>query len=167
MFLKRLLSGLRDAPRTTVRFRDPAGPAQRMQWAASRGPILAVIHHQPFPAEPPERFAAVALGAMSRAIAEYRGLRFTTNPAEAGDRAFRVILAFDAPRTVAGSALCRSASPPCQPGDGLTLLAVFCQEDRVLSEVYGSVGGAGLALEAERFRQLMVQTAFGLFRDKG
>lgn len=157
-----------DAPRTTVRYRDPAGSFQFMQWAASRGPLLATIHGTAFPGERPERTAEVALGAMGRAIAEYKTLRFTTDPAQAGDRRYHVTLAFNAPRRVSGRALCRGEVPPEEPGERLTVLAVFCEEDRVLTDVAGSVGGdpEDLTLDSERFRQLMVQVSQSLFRDK-
>lgn len=161
-----LVSACVDAPRTSVRYRDPAGPAQFMQWAASRGPVLATLHGTPFPGESPERVAEVALAAMGRAIAEYRTLRLTTDPAQAGDRRYHVTLAFNAPRRVSGRALCRGEVPPEETGERLTVLAVFCEEDRVLADVAGSVGGDDLSLDGDRFRTLMVQVSQSLFRDK-
>lgn len=156
-----------DAPQVSVRYRDPAGPEQFMRWAASRGPVLATIHGTAFPDQPPQRVAEVALGAMGQAIAGYKTLRFTTDPAQAGDARYHVVIAFNAPRRVSGRSLCRGEVPPQEAGERLTVLAVFCEEDRVLADVAGSVGGEpeDLTLEGERFRVLMVQVAQSLFRD--
>lgn len=155
-----------EAPRVTTRYMHPAGTWDYMVGAASRGPILASVAGAPWGGD--ALAEQVILGHMAHAVTAYDRLRFTTDPAAAGNPDYAVRVAFNPPQSFPGRRLCNGERPAIEPGKRLSALAVFCQRGQVRAEVHGSVGGdfSDLTPESEPVRMLMSQLSIALFQKR-
>ncbi|NIA72122.1 hypothetical protein HBA54_26380 [Pelagibius litoralis] len=162
------VSACDQGPATNTRFMHPSG-AQEFLIAATRnqGPLHLEIHGQAFAASP--ALEALIAGTMEKAI-QTRRLRVATEPSEAEDPRFKLLLLFNAPASTEVLALCKN-----QPDGGearsdgrIEVLAAFCNGERLVSAVQGWVEEAE-APDSDRFQQLIRQVARDLFspRRKG
>lgn len=130
------------------------GPLARSAWdyAGSRGPVLTIIHGNPFVADD-ERFRRAVLDELGR-TPSVRVTAYTTDPGLAFQPSTRLILAFDTAPNTDGNKLCAGEVPPPAPGEALTMLMVLCSDSRLLSEVGGRMA-RGEGADDPRFRQLI------------
>ncbi len=131
-----------------------AGDVARSAWdfAGAHGPVLAVIHGNPFAGDE-QAFQRKVLDLLDRATAQ-RVTRYTTDPAQAVQPKTRVVLIFDAPAGADGNAICAGRIPATAPGDKVMLRMLLCSEDRLLSDVGGHIA-RGEDLDHPRFADLI------------
>ncbi|CAA7624836.1 conserved exported hypothetical protein [Candidatus Terasakiella magnetica] len=155
--LAALVSGCGDGPATV-----PSGIRSAATWssmvnATKDGPMLLVVHGDPFGlgAEEQGRRAAEA---MSGAIPG-RPFAFTARPQAAARQDIRVVIALGGPEGADPRKLCSGASPlsglPTASGR-LNVVAAFCDGDGMLSGVRGWVAKVKDA-DDRRFHQLLGQ----------
>lgn len=70
-----------------------------------------------------------------------RPLHFTFDERQAGDAAYRLILAFQPAANLSAAQLARGEFRPRPQNDGLSLLLVFAREQEAMTWVEGRVGG--------------------------
>jgi hypothetical protein len=141
-------------------WRSPAA-ASSLVYATTGGPLLVVVHGDPFGLAPPEFRAKVAEAMAGQTPSRPFGL--TTDPEQAPRPDFRAVVAFGPPPDLDPKRLCRGPVPTAPPGgDRLTLVAAFCGGDDVLAWVSGRVDKPDGA-DGPRFRGLLAQVARELF----
>lgn len=155
--LAALVSGCGDGPATV-----PSGVRSAATWssmvnATKGGPMLLVVHGDPFGlgAEDQGRRAAAA---MSGAIPG-RPFAFTTLPQAAARQDIRVVVALGVVEGTDPRKLCSGAPPlsgPPAAGGRLDVVAAFCDGDGMLSGVRGWVAKVKDA-DDRRFHHLLGQ----------
>lgn len=159
--LTALVSGCGDGPATVAGgWRSPATWSS-MIYATKDGPLLVEIHGAPF-GLPPARFRTAVAEAMTNAIFG-RPSTFTTDPQQAPQPRYRVVLAFNAPDNTDPRDLCRGqVATLAQTGDRITVHGAFCEDATLLASIRGWVAKVQGA-EDERFRRLISQLTRELF----
>ena len=130
--------------------------------AAKSGEIRTVIVGNPFRVPKADLDRAVT-GAM-RGAPYGPPTTFTTSRAGPGSGPYRVVIAFNAPRSLSARTLC-GPNPSVSTVTGTSdvrLFAAFCLEDVVLSEASGHVSGVS-GPDAHGFRALVAQVTTHLF----
>lgn len=163
--LAALVGGCGDGPSTV-----PGGYRSPATWssffaATASGPLLLVVHGNPFAMPPPELRAKVAK-AMEGAIPA-RPFTLTTKAESAPLSHIRVIVALGAPLSLDAADLCAGkvvVAGARAEGGRVELLAAFCDGNSLLSSVRGWVGKVDDA-ENPRFGQLLGQVMRGLAGD--
>lgn len=134
-----------------------------LEYAASRGEVYAEIDGQPF-VLPKGRFDARVTELMTGANFG-PPVTFATRHSERTVKAYKVVMAFNAPPALSAEALCADERKPlaARPGgDTLSLLSVFCQHERALSQAKGvarNIRGA----DDPGFRRLVRAVMVSLF----
>lgn len=158
--LAALGSGCGDGPATNAGWRSPAAWST-MIYASAQGPLLLVVHGDPFGQD--------ALGFRNRVAAAMtnqligRPLAFTIDPQAAPQARYRVVLAFNPPDDTNPRSLCDgSVATAAAPRDRLTVHGAFCDGPDLLASVTGWVTGVK-GDDERRFTQLLGQTVRDLF----
>lgn len=159
--LAAVTSGCEDGPASVAgTWRSPATWSS-MVYASSAGPLLVEIHGDPFRL-PPAEFRAQVAALMSNQVMG-RPMILTADPQAAPHPQFRVVLAFNPPDNSDVSRLCQGAvATAAEPREKITVLAVFCDHDRLLSSVQGWVAKVDGPAD-KRFRRLLGQLTRELF----
>jgi len=142
---------------------DHGGVWENVVYAGKDSPILVNIHGNPFGGDA-NLLADNVLLHMSNAISQ-RVLHYTTNPAEAKSTSIKVILLFGADKTANGRKICEGKLPEVKPieGDKITLRAVFCSDEQLMSDVEGWVKNV-TGPDDKRFKVLVGDITRQLFR---
>lgn len=152
--LTTLVSACEDGPRTQSGGWRSAAVWSSMVYASANGPIFLEVHGEPFA---PMALSAmdVAMGMSDKLVG--RKLAFTPVRASALRPEFKVVLAFNPPANADPRDLCEGAiATAAQPGEQITVLAVFCDKSGILSSVQGWVSKVS-GPDDPRFRRLLGQ----------
>lgn|GEM_PF-6679524 len=136
---KQIISIFRQMPSTVAAPVSAPATGNSLLWAAAKGDLLLFLQNDSFAGSAETCRTAVA-EALSIPLAR-RPLRFTFEASQAGDAAYRLILAFQPAASLSASQLARGEFHPRPPGDGLSLLLVFAHEQEAMTWVEGRVGG--------------------------
>ena len=155
--LAALVGGCGDGPSTV-----PGGYRSAATWssffsATASGPLLLVVHGNPF-GMPSAQLGEQVAKAMEGAIPA-RPFRLTTQPEAASLPKIRVVVALGAPPALDAAELCAGkavATGGRGAGGRVELLAAFCDGTGLLSSVRGWVAKVDDAADP-RFRQLLGQ----------
>lgn len=163
-FLSRLFERLVPAgtPRTVASQSPIYRPDEVARVSAEQG-CLVVVRGDPFAA------GAAFVHAVTDAMQGRNwgpAVRFTTRASETADPRYRVVMLFNGP-TVTADELCRrpdsySSVEPPGPDGRIRVIAAWCRDDVVLSEVEGWVTGARGPTDSP-FVRLVGQTTRELF----
>ena len=148
-----------EAPKTVIHFKRNELVESLFVYASKEGPVLAEVHGAPFPSRENETVEAV-LGAFSRAVT-WRKVAFTNDRLVATRPGIRVVVAFNAPVSTDGRALCRGEIPAAgqaSAGGEIRMQAVFCSKDELISEVSGKIKSVS-SPEDKLFEKLAEQVA--------
>lgn len=157
-----LAAACEDAPRSTVTFMRPGGLEPFLAGIASSGPLLV----QTIGPDVPREVARFTAETFSKTL-KGRHVATTTDPAQAANPEFRVLVAYDAPASFNANRLCAGEIPAVErTGDRLEVLTVFCQGDVLHAAITGSVprpdtltdDGVGKLL-AQMARQMFSESA--------
>ncbi len=126
-----------DGPVVQTLFMRSVGNWSELIYATTDGPLYVEILGEPFQGGRDELAEAVTR-AMSQAIAE-RKTAFTADLKAAPHPNYRVVVAFQPPKTLSGHELCTGEPyrPAPPEADKLALAMVFCAREQMLSEVRG------------------------------
>lgn len=150
------------APMTQQVYVNERAVGNYIQYSASPGPLLVVVHGNPFVTSKPFLDGIVAKE-LEASITRIANAHLTADPELAAKPEFRVILALGAHKAVDGDALCAGEPPRLETGaDPLLMVAVFCRKAEMISMVRGSIG-AQASPEDKRFRNWMRQIGRDLF----
>lgn len=163
--LAAVTSACEDGPATVAgTWRSPA-TWSTMVHASATGPLLVQVHGDPF-RRPPAEFRAAVAAAMTDQIIGRR-LAVTAERDAAPKPEFRIVLAFNPPENADAAQLCAGGVPvAAEPRERITVLAAFCEHDRLLASVRGWVAKVD-GPEDKRFRRLMGQVTRELFGNAG
>lgn len=134
-----------------------------LEYAASRGEVYAEIDGRPF-AMPKGRFDTRVTDLMTGANFG-PPVTFATRHSERTVKAYKVVMAFNASPALSADMLCADEREPfaAKPGgETLSLLSVFCQHERALSQATGvarNIRGA----DDPGFRRLVRAVMVSLF----
>ena len=134
---------------------------QALQYAASRGPVLAEVVGEPL--DRPGRVEEV-LRAADRGV-QGLDVAFTTDPALAPQPELKLVMVVNPARPFEPAAACvdpEVAQEPAEPNRP-SLLAVFCEEGRPLAGALGDIEVSGP--DDPRYDRLVHQTTAALFPD--
>lgn len=139
------------APTTQQVYIKDQGVLSYLQYAAVQGPMLVVVHGNPFVTSKPFLDEVVA-AELEASVTYLKGVHFTTDPALAFKPEYRIILVLGGTATVDGNRLC-AGDPPAldEKADPIRMTAVFCHRDDMFSWVSGSIGARSTP-EDDRFR---------------
>ncbi len=127
------------APTTQQVYRRHEDMVSILQDASMKGPVLVQVHGNPF-VTGEQHLDTVITEELKRAVPRIRDLEFTTDPAVAGNPKYRVVLAMGALESQPGDALCEAnAEITTETVDPIRVVAVFCVDDTLYSEVRGSI----------------------------
>lgn len=133
------------------------------EYAASKGELHTEIDGNPL-GLPKNRFDALVTATMKGANFGPE-VTYTTGRSERTLKPFKVVMLFNAPPSASAIEACAENRKPLSAGDmsgGVSLLSVFCQWGRVLSEAEGTVSGMR-GPDDPRFRDLVRQVTASLF----
>lgn len=164
-FLTRLFERLVPAgtPRTVASQAPIYSPDEVARAVADRG-CLVQVRGDPFAAG--AAFVDAVIDAM-QGRNWGPAIRFTTRASEAADSRYRIVMLFNGARTATADDLCRHADSygsvePPGPSGRIRVIAAWCRDDVVLSEVEGWVTGARGPTDSP-FVRLVGQTTRELF----
>lgn len=144
------------APMTQQVYINEVGVRSYLQYSASPGPLLVVVHGNPFVTSKPFLDGIVAKE-LEASITYLRGARVTADPELASKPEYRIIMVLGAHKAVDGNVLCAGQPPVLDPeADPMRMVTVFCRKDEVISLVRGSIG-AQASPEDKRFRDWLRQ----------
>ena len=128
---------------------------------AGRKDLRVEVRGDPF-AMGQQAFAEATVEILQRFQPRPQPTRFTLEPGENSNPAYRMQLLFDAPRAVNPISGCRN--PPVAETDAATVRvsAMFCRNQGTLTQVSGEVGGV-TSVDDPGFAQLMQQIVIALF----
>lgn len=159
--LAALTSGCGDGPATVAgTWRSPAAWSS-MIYATSAGPMLVEVHGDPFGQSAAAFRAAIATAMTNQLIG--RATAFTSDPQQAPQPRYRVVLAFNPPADADAHHLCEGRiATAATPQERLTVLGAFCDGSTLLASVSGWVAKVD-GSDDRRFRQLIGQLTRDLF----
>lgn len=134
-----------------------------LEYAASKGEIHTEIEGDRL-GMPKDRFDDVVTRSMHGANFGPK-VAYTTGHSDKTIKAYKVVMVFNGPRNLAPSDLCaedRKPVPTQNAKGRVVIYSVFCQYERVLSEVGGSVSGVS-GPDDPKFRSLVRQVTASLF----
>ncbi len=144
------------APTTQQVYINDRAVGNYVQVSASPGPLLVVVHGNPFVTSKPFLDEIVA-GELQASITFLRGARVTPHEELAARPEFRILMVLGAHKAVDGNALCAGETPRLDPGaDPMRMVSVFCRKGEVVSLVRGSIG-AQASPDDKRFRAWLRQ----------
>lgn len=161
--LAALTTGCGDGPTTMPGgYRSPATWSSLVA-ATVDGPLLVTVYGNPFGGDDSQFRHQVAESMTDRVFG--RRTTFTANRDLAPHPQFRAVIAFNTPADLGAHKLCSGQVPTAaHPGDRLTVLGAFCQDDTLLASVRGWVGQVSGPSD-KRFGLLMAQMTRELFGD--
>jgi len=119
-----------------------------VQTASRKGPMLVEVAGNPFGGGD-EQLNKIILGTMKGAI-QKRVITYTLDKTKASEPSFKITLLFGAPTTLNGNRICEGEWPEPQYNmEKITLRAVFCSRDELLSDVEGFVQNVTSAEDAK------------------
>lgn len=155
-----LAAACEEAPRSTVTFMRPGGLEPFLAGIAGAGPLLVQTVGPDVPREV-ARFTADTFSSTLKG----RQVATTTDPAQAANPEFRVLVAYDAPASFNPNRLCAGQVPVVErTSDRLQVLSVFCQGEVLHAAIIGSVPRPG-SLTDESVGTLLAQMARQMFSE--
>lgn len=135
----RILSIFRKIPVTiTAPVSAPATDAS-LSWAVAKGALLLYLQNAP-PSLSQLEYEKIVLAALEKPLAS-RPVSFTLDPAQAGDAAYRLILALNPARSLSADQLARGVFHTEDNGKGgLRLLLILAHQEQALTWVEGRLG---------------------------
>jgi hypothetical protein len=132
--------------------------------AAGRKDLETVVSGDPF-GMGQERFAAATLAVLNRHEPWPQPTNFTLEPGESANRAYRVVLVFDAPG-VSTIRICQETAPratqEAETDGALHVAAAFCLNRGEMTAVKGKVADVE-GIDDPRFDRLLGQVVLALF----
>lgn len=150
------------APMTQQVYVNDHAVGNYLQYSSSPGPLLVVVHGNPFVTTKPFLDGIVAKE-LEASITRVGNAHLTTDPELAAKPEYRVIMVLGAHKAVDGDALCAGETPRLEPeADPLRMVTVFCRKTEMISLVRGSIGPQS-SPEDKRFRDWVRQIGRDLF----
>ncbi len=150
--LSALTAACDGAPMTQSVYIKPQGVMSYLQYATTEGPMLMRVHGNPFVTSQGFLDQIVA-HELESTITYIRGVRLTTDPAQAFRPEYRVIVVLGADKALHVENVCAGEEPRLDPTAAPSrMVTMFCRKDELLSEVRGSIGVSALP-EDEGFRR--------------
>lgn len=157
----RIITFFTKAPITVAAPVPAPATGESLLWAVSRGALLLSIQNAGFAGDPQSCrdsvFAALRSQLASRPVV------FTDDPAQAGDPAYHLILAFAPAAGLSATQLAQGQFRPRPPEPGLHLLLALCHEDQALTWVEGRLGACD-GIDDPAFAKLIRQSFRDLLR---
>jgi hypothetical protein len=135
--------------------------------AVRNGPALVVVDGNPFAIDTKSLAEGVA-SAMQSGFSE-PFVKFTADPAEAPNPAYRIIWTLDPAPGYDLNAVCGERRPPtaAPAGERFEMRVAFCQDGRLLSAVHGWMARASAGPDQAAWRNLIAQMTRQLIRNEG
>lgn len=157
---QRIISIFRKMPVTVAAPVSAPATSESLRWAVSKGALLLRLQNEAFSGQ--GAFCQqIVMEALAAPLAS-RPVHFTYDIENAGDSAFRLILAFEPAKDLSAAQLARNEFRPRPSSAGLHILLVFARGEEALSWVEGRIGDfSGLADKAfaallrQSFREIL------------
>jgi len=145
-----------EVPTTVIHYKQANLLESLLVYASTSGPVLTIVHGTPFGSQKKETLNAV-LEEFARTVS-WRKTAFTAEAATAPHPEHRVVVAFNAPESLDGRALCRGDHPATDANAPIRVRAVFCGNNEMISDVSGRLKTA-TGPGDQMFRKLLSQVA--------
>lgn len=133
------LAGCEEAPQSTLIDMRVPSAFEFLRYAGTQGPVLVELVGTPFAGG--AKFGPDLLATQMRATFSEPWLSFTADKAKAAQPDYRIIWVADPPPSLAIDAACqgKAAAGPVRRAEQVQMRVYFCNEQKTLSAVQGSV----------------------------